>query len=339
MRDSARAAPWIATGRMRRADDGSRPEPQRGVFRLRRGCLIRSHVLDVVADRHQTIHYRPARRSYQPCRSRPSLTDNGGLDVAEVVTVADRIRRHARVRYIEPARKAGKKAATLRAGDVASEMGLRNRVPAVCSALGSKRFLREARLNLVERLGPQQSTATVFRYEILERLAGDAVGGAIERLPAPVRSSRVATKRGAGVGRRLFLVSCVKTKLPTPSPAKDLYASAWFRKARACVESTECPWAILSAEYGLLHPDEVIRPYQKTLNAMPVAERRAWAHEVLESMDPFLVDIDTVVFFAGLRYRELLEPGLREGGVAISVPMSGLRQGEQQAWLDDCLHD
>ena len=56
-------------GRMRRADHGSGPEPQRGVFRLRRGCLIRSHVLDVVADRHQTIRYRPARRSYQPCRS------------------------------------------------------------------------------------------------------------------------------------------------------------------------------------------------------------------------------------------------------------------------------
>ena len=69
MRDSARAAPWIAMGRMRRADDGSGPEPQRGVFRLRRGCLIRSHVLDVVADPHQTIRYRPARRSYQPCRS------------------------------------------------------------------------------------------------------------------------------------------------------------------------------------------------------------------------------------------------------------------------------
>ena len=72
---------------------------------------------------------------------------------------------------------------------------------------------------------------------------------------------------------------------------------------------------------------------------MPVAERRAWAHEILESMAPFLVDIDTVVFFAGLRYRELLEPGLREWDVAISVPMSGLRQGEQLAWLDDCPHD
>ena len=47
------------------------------------------------------------------------------------------------------------------------------------------------------------------------------------------------------------------------------------------------------------------------------------AHEVLESMDPFLVGIDTVVFFAGKRCREFLEPGLRERGVAVAVPMLG----------------
>ena len=126
-----------------------------------------------------------------------------------------------------------------------------------------------------------------------------------------------------GDGRRPFLVSCVKTKLPTRSRAKDLYVSAWFRKARACVQSTGCRWGILSAEYGLLHPDEEIRPYEKTLNAMPVAERRARANEVLQSMDPFLAGIDTVVFFAGERYREFLEPGLRERGVAVIRPHAG----------------
>ena len=141
-----------------------------------------------------------------------------------------------------------------------------------------------------------------------------------------------------GDGHRLFLVSCVNTKRQTHAPAKDLYISAWFRKVRACVERTGCPWGILSAEYGLLHPDEEIQPYEMTLNAMPVAERRAWANEVLESMDPFLEGIDTVVLFAGERYREFLEPGLREWGVAVSVPMLGLSQGRQLAWLDDCLH-
>ena len=226
----------------------------------------------------------------------------------EAVSLSDPIRRSARARHIEPSRRAGRKTVTTRAGDVGRDMGLKNRMPAVCSALGSKLFLREAGLRLVERVGPRQSTTTEFRFEILDRSAGEPISRSTERVSAPSRVTRTVPKRrGAldmGDGRRLFLVSCVKTKRPTRAPAKDLYVSAWFRKARACVESTGCPWGILSAEYGLLHPDEEIRPYEKTLNAMPVAERRAWANEVLESMDPFLVGIDTVVFFAGERYRE-----------------------------------
>ena len=167
-------------------------------------------------------------------------------------------------------------------------------------------------------------------------------GSRHDRVAVPARPTRIAPDRIAtlddGVGRRLFLVSCVKTKLPTPASAKNLYISDWFCKARACVESTGCRWRILSAQYGLVHPDEEIRPYEETLNTMPIAERRAWARDVLEAMDPCLVGVDTVVFLAGARYREFLEPALRERGVAVSVPMSGLSQGRQLAWLNACLH-
>ena len=261
----------------------------------------------------------------------------------EVGSMADRIRRHARARHIEPARQAGRETISLRAGDVARDMGLNNRVPAVCSALGSKLLLRQARLRLMERVGPRESTTTEFRYEILEGSTDDIVddGSRHDRVAVPARPTRIAPYRGAtlddGVGRRLFLVSCVKTKLPTPASAKDLYISNWFRKARACVESTGCRWRILSAQYGLVHPDEEIRPYEKTLNTMPIAERRAWAQDVLEAMVPFLVDTDMVVFLAGVRYREFLEPALRERGVAVSVPMLGLSQGRQLAWLNGYL--
>ena len=117
----------------------------------------------------------------------------------------------------------------------------------------------------------------------------------------------------------------------------DLYTSAWFRKTRACVEKTGCPWRILSAKYGLVHPEKEIWPYEKTLNTMRVKERRAWAERVLASLGPCLNGVDTVVFFAGRRYREFLEPELRKRGLAVRVPMRGLRQGQQLAWLT-CLH-
>ena len=114
--------------------------------------------------------------------------------------------------------------------------------------------------------------------------------------------------------------------------------SPWFRKARAFVEKAGDPWRILSAEYGLLHPDEEIRPYERTLNAMRVRERRRWAEGVLAHIETCLDGVDAVVFLAGQRYREFLEPALRDRGLVVSVPMIGLSQGRQMQWLNARLH-
>jgi hypothetical protein len=48
------------------------------------------------------------------------------------------------------------------------------------------------------------------------------------------------------------LVSCVKDKLDHPAPAKDLYTSDLFRKARGYAERVGVPWFILSSEHGLV---------------------------------------------------------------------------------------
>ncbi len=61
--------------------------------------------------------------------------------------------------------------------------------------------------------------------------------------------------------------------------------SEWFLRARRYVEASRCPWFILSAKYGLVSPDEVIAPYEKTLNDMGAGERREWASRVQAQMD------------------------------------------------------
>ena len=259
---------------------------------------------------------------------------------------ADRIRRHVRTRYIDPARHDGRSTVTVRAGDVARDLGLRNRVPAVCSALGSKLLLEQAGLLLVDRSGPRQSTTTEFRYAF----AGGRVESVTEEAEIAVADGRMRrfvdnVPRGSdppaasGARKTLYLVSCVKTKRNTRASAKDLYVSPWFRKARAFVEKTGDPWRILSAEYGLLHPDEEVRPYERTLTTMGITERRAWAQGVLAHIVVCLDDVDTIAFLAGQRYREFLEPALRNRGLAVSVPMTGLSQGRQMQWLKARLHE
>ena len=134
-------------------------------------------------------------------------------------------------------------------------------------------------------------------------------------------------------GRTHYLVSCVRRKSPAPAPAKELYTSDWFRKAREYVERTGQPWSILSAKHGLLHPETVIEPYDKTLRTMPIDQRRGWAQRVLVDIERGLGDAESVVLLTSRRYREFLEPALRERGFDVHVPMKGLRIGEQLAWL------
>jgi hypothetical protein len=129
-----------------------------------------------------------------------------------------------------------------------------------------------------------------------------------------------------------YLVSCVGQKLGSPAKARELYTSAWFQKARSHVERAGAPWFILSAEYGLLHPDAVIAPYEKTLNTMGVAARKAWALRVTVQMRSQLPERTDIVVFAGARYREFLMDSLRHRG-NVKVPLEGLRIGEQLGWF------
>ncbi|PJG50927.1 AAA family ATPase [Bradyrhizobium forestalis] len=79
---------------------------------------------------------------------------------------ADDIRRFVRINITEPARARGDTSVSIRAGDVHREMGLSNALPAVCSAIGSDKFLSEAAVSLIAREGPQNSTTTVFTFGI-----------------------------------------------------------------------------------------------------------------------------------------------------------------------------
>lgn len=132
---------------------------------------------------------------------------------------------------------------------------------------------------------------------------------------------------------KIYLVSCVSKKRSELSAAKDLYISDWFFKARAYVEATSSPWFILSAEYGLVNPDQIVPPYERTLNTMGVAERRSWADRVCRQLELQLPNPCAVTILAGMRYREFIMDFLRRHASSVDVPLEGLRIGEQLGWF------
>jgi cytoplasmic iron level regulating protein YaaA (DUF328/UPF0246 family) len=103
---------------------------------------------------------------------------------------------------------------------------------------------------------------------------------------------------------RVALVSCVKTKRKSAVAAKDLYISQLFMGMRRYAEQNADDWYILSAEHGVLRPDQVIAPYERTLNTMPKRNRVAWAEQVQHQLLELLPAGAVVVVLAGKRYRE-----------------------------------
>jgi len=91
------------------------------------------------------------------------------LNLESAPSGSDAIRRHAYEKYVLHAQRRKEKIISIKVGDVHREMGLSNRVPLVCAALGSKKFLQEHGLRIVSKTGPPsgQSTTVTYTYEIV----------------------------------------------------------------------------------------------------------------------------------------------------------------------------
>src|SRR5215475_2137509 len=83
---------------------------------------------------------------------------------------SDQIREHVRLHYVEPARRSRQARFSVRCGTIEKELGMRNRIAHVCTALKTPKFLDPNGLRLVETSGPQSGTSTtvVYTYEFLE---------------------------------------------------------------------------------------------------------------------------------------------------------------------------
>src|SRR5699024_2883574 len=99
--------------------------------------------------------------------------------------------------------------------------------------------------------------------------------------PAPLAQ---ASARRGNAASCLVLGGCVKGKLDRPARANDLYTSPYFRKMRAYAERLPGPWFILSAEHGLVHPEQRLAPYNWYLADAGAAYRREWGPRVVAQL-------------------------------------------------------
>lgn len=152
-----------------------------------------------------------------------------------------------------------------------------------------------------------------------------------------VRSAASVTPASnAGPQADIVLVTCVKSKGLAPAAAKDLYTSALFVKERAYAERGGAPWYILSAEHGLVAPDEWLAPYERYLPDTSPEYRRAWGTWIAARLQILEGPLrgKTIEIHASSAYLEAVRRPLADLGAVITDPLRGLAMGERLSWYD-----
>ena len=92
--------------------------------------------------------------------------------------ISDLIREYAHDKYLVAAHRRGDGGVAINVGEVHKALRLQNRVPAVCQALRSKKFLEANSLRLVSATGPRsgQSTTVTYTYEFEKKQRSSAHG-------------------------------------------------------------------------------------------------------------------------------------------------------------------
>lgn len=177
------------------------------------------------------------------------------------------------------------------------------------------------------QLNKNQQDMVVEAYQGLPK----AISGKEAPIPITYEGKKVG-----GKGQEVVLIQCAKTKIGKAAPAKDLYTSDLFKKAKAYAENRGLPYLILSAEHGLVRPDQIIEPYDKTLHQMPQDKRKAWADKVSLQIRAYVHEGSDLTFLAGETYAGDVVPQIGkyfEG--KINRPLQGKGIGEQLRWLGE----
>jgi hypothetical protein len=131
------------------------------------------------------------------------------------------------------------------------------------------------------------------------------------------------------------LISCSKSKSGHRDTARNMYVSPLYRKSALLAEKWGLKFSILSAKYGLLHPDQVIEPYDLTLKGASKQAKREWAERVDAQIRSTINQ--KLVILAGDDYFAPLTEAGKEHPLEYLAPMRGLSLGNRLAFLNEAI--
>lgn len=107
----------------------------------------------------------------------------------------------------------------------------------------------------------------------------------------------------------IVFIGCGKSKLNCKAKAKDMYIGNYFKKTLQFARTFNADKIfILSAKYGLLELNDVISPYDLTLNKMSKQDKKSWSAKVYQQLKNKNIDFDQkTIFLTCKNYNQFLK--------------------------------
>ncbi|MGD8202440.1 DUF6000 family protein [Ornithinimicrobium sp. W1679] len=195
-------------------------------------------------------------------------------------------------------------------------------VLALATGLANSEFQSQSAQRLLAKLG--------FTIGKGNDVVAVPAGTARSSSPATTPSKRSPAPTAADV----VLIGCVKSKQASGALAKDLYTSNYFAKMRAYAESTGKPWYILSAEHGLVAPDDWLEPYDCYLAKTGPAYQQDWGRKVARQLEEALGPLEGRIFdiHAGSTYVKAVDAAVSSKGAVLLDQLKGMSIGQRLSW-------
>ena len=114
----------------------------------------------------------------------------------------------------------------------------------------------------------------------------------------------------------IILIGSIGDRVNVPAPAKEVFREVEFQLSRLDAELSGSEWFVLSAEHGLVAPNEWISPDSRTLADMDPDYRTVWASwvvarlaSIVGSLDGMIVRVDAPNHFTGPLFTDLQDAG------------------------------
>ncbi|MCE5797984.1 hypothetical protein JL773_11135 [Staphylococcus pseudintermedius] len=137
----------------------------------------------------------------------------------------------------------------------------------------------------------------------------------------------------------IVFISCVKSKLNQQTTAENLYKSNLFRKQLKYakqITTKDDHIYILSAKYGVLELDDIVSPYELTLNNMNKLKRKQWAYKCVKQLQEKEIDFkDKAIFLTGKPYSQYLSQLFPNKEFPLNDLSFGMRLKQLKGWLNE----